>query len=179
MPTDKKLTALDAVSSVDYIYGESSGVSKKITPANIVSGHEGISDSGWVDISSVDLLATTTPKVIVPAPGGNKIIAIIEMHLFFSAGNIAYTQTGAGTYAFYYAGATFDTEALGDFGEIILQTTDQYGWALTAQESFPYLPAVKIIDKAVVLSINPASTPFTNGNGTARARAFYHLLDLS
>ncbi len=177
--TDKKLSALDAATAVDYVYGEASGVSKKITPANIVSGHEGITDSGWVDISSADILATTTPKIIVPAPGSNKIIAVIEMHLFFSAGNIAYVATGANSYTFYYADGVFDTEHMGNFGAILTQATDQYGWAITAQEAWDYLPAAKMIDKAVVMSINPESTAFVDGNGTAKARAFYHLIDVS
>ncbi len=177
--TDKKLSALDAATSVDYVYGEASGVSKKITPANVAGFL-----TAEVDVSSAELKALlSSPKEIIPAPGMGKWIQVLWWSLNYEFGTQPYGNLNDGG-TLVYGGAIDDTYQITTIWDLIFGGSEDMvafgpgfsnsvaGGNLKTQER-PF-PRSKVEDKSIVMW---DYNDWTTGDGTAEIYVAYKIID--
>ncbi len=168
-----KLSDLPASSAVDYVYGELAGVSKKITPVNVISSGGIILTN--VHVSSAQLLAINdAPIEILPAPGAGKFYVVVCVSAKYNFGGSIYS--GGSNFEFYYGTVQKLNSGGGTFIGGVVAGAD----VSIVDFSLPYFGSGGDI---AVFENSPlnlyATTNFTNGNGTLDVQILYYVIPLA
>ncbi len=169
--TDKKLSELTASSTVDYLYGEVGGVSKKITPANIGNGFV----VATTNILSAQILTLQSiPVVIVPAQGNNTVAVPLWCSATYFFGSAAYVD--APNLKVGYS-TNPDNGNLFNFSNILTNTENAMGFAVSAQEAGPYY-LKSVLNNSPVYIVSALGSDPTTGDGTLSIETGYFVIDI-
>jgi len=127
-----------------------------------------------ISLTSVQLKAmNTVPTELVEAPGPNKIIEFVSAVLFLDYGTVAYV--GGGNIAIRTTGAATRTDVSNIFGsDVSMQLAYDTYTMITAKHAAIMLAAD--VDEGLELR---CSADHTAGDGTARIKVMYRILDFS
>ena len=127
-----------------------------------------------VAISSAEMLNLhAVAKVLVPAPGANKIIQFVDAVLFYDFNSIAYAGIAAG-----------DNLSIGYTTGTVMAIVETIGFFDQTSDQFRTAALFSPIVETLALSVNSSFRMFlqgaiTTGNSPVGVRTFYRVIDVS
>lgn len=131
-----------------------------------------VTQSTIITISSPEILDLfTTPKIIIPDPGANKLIYITGLVDFLDFNSIAYTVPGFSKLNFYYTDLA---------GKTVASNTSAFVDSVADRLEKPLISAIEtdLTKNAPVVAQYSIGNP-TLGNSIIKVFAFYQIIDIS